>query len=109
MAATFASVERRPDLGRTITDMTCDGSYPAGGYPLVNASLGLLGSPKSVQCSYKHATATSSNVADWIPSTNKVLITESGTAVSAPLVECVAGDITTSHVVRLTAYGDVIV
>jgi hypothetical protein len=108
MAATFALLKKEADLGRTITTMTCDGAYPAGGYPLVNAQLGLLGNPRSVQCNYTHATATSTNVADWVPSTNKVAIFESGTGVSAPLVECVAGDITTGHTVRITAYGDVI-
>lgn len=109
MAIAYASVERRPDLGRTITDITLDGSYSAGGYALDNKSLGLLSNPKSVECTYKHATATVSSLPQWDSANNKIKIFETAGTVDLPFKEVAAGDVTSSHVIRATAYGDVIV
>jgi len=109
MALVYTRIKTRPEARETVVDVTLDGSYGAGGYALSNAGMGVLSTPEAVECSsYRHATATSSNVGVWDPANNKLLFFESGTAVSAPLVECIAGDITTAHKVRLTVKGDVV-
>ena len=96
----------RPDVGLMVTDITLDGSYSAGGYALDNAQLGLVGNPVNVACdSYKHATATVSNLAQWDKATNKIKIFETAGTVDLPFKECAAGDITSSHVITVTALG----
>ena len=41
MAASFARVKGgRVDQGETLTDMTCDATYPPGGYPVAPKDLG---------------------------------------------------------------------
>jgi hypothetical protein len=108
MALAFARVGTpRPDLREVVTDVTLDGSYAAGGYAITPAELGMLGAPDAVECvSYRHATATSSNLAVWDPVNSKLKVFETGGAVSGPFAECIAGDITTAHVVRLKATGN---
>ncbi len=96
----------RPDLGMVTTDITLDGSYSAGGYALDNAQLGLIGNPINVACdSYKHATATVTNVAQWDKASNKIKIFQAPAAVTDPFAEVASGDITSSHVITVTAYG----
>jgi hypothetical protein len=109
MALAYTRIKSRPDIREVVVDVTLDGSYSAGGYALDNKSLGVISTPEAVECSsYRHATATSSNVGVWDPVNNKLLIFE-GNGATAPLVECAAGDITTSHKVRLTVKGDPII
>jgi len=106
MAIAYTRVAARPDAREVITDITLDGSYGAGGYALDNKQLGMLSTPDCVEfSSYRHATATSSNVPVWDPANNKLLIFEGNTATN-PLIECVAGDITSSHKVRATCKGN---
>lgn len=103
MAISYAQVDWRPDLGRMTTDITLDGSYGAGGYALDNASLGLLSAATDMNCTYTHATATSTNMAVYDAANNKLKVFEVGSA--GPAVECTSGDITSSHKVRVTAFG----
>ena len=108
MAIAYSIVERHPASGRVVVDITLDTAYGAGGYALDGKACGLLTTaPRNVSpTNYRHATATSSNVAQWNSSTNKLLVFEAGTA-AGPMPECIAADITASHVVRANVYGDV--
>jgi hypothetical protein len=98
-------VSSRPDQGHMITDITLDTAYPAGGYPLSNAALGMLLTPTHVECSsmYSHGTATLSMLAIWDKTNNKLKIFKSNTA-AAP-TEAASADITASHSVRVKATG----
>jgi hypothetical protein len=104
MAIAYAVVERRPDIGRAITDITLDGSYSAGGYALDNAQLGLIAPAQNMDLTYIHATATSDFVPVYDPVNNKIKVFKSGTA-GATLNECASGDITSSHKIRATVHG----
>jgi len=108
MALVYTRVASRPDLRETVTDVTLDGSYGAGGYAVSNAGLGLLSNADAMDISYSHPTAASGNVAQYQPVTNKIMIFEAGTA-AGPLAECSAGDITSSHKMRVVAKGNVVV
>lgn len=105
MAIAYAVVERRPDIGRNIIDITLDGSYTAGGYALDNGSMGMLSNPTGMDLTYVHATATNDFVPVWDPANNKLKVFKSGTA-DATLNECVGANITSSHKVRATVYGN---
>jgi hypothetical protein len=104
MAIAYAAVERRPDIGRAITDITLDGSYSAGGYALDNAQLGLLAQAQNMDLTYVHATATSDFVPVYDPANNKIKVFVSGTA-GATLNEATSGQITSSHKIRATVHG----
>lgn len=106
MAIAYARVTKgcRPDQGMMMTDITLDGSYAAGGYALDNASLGLIGQAQSMDLEYIHATATNYFQPVFDPVNNKIKIFKSGTA-GATLNECASGDITSSHKIRVSAYG----
>lgn len=106
MAIAYARVNKKPDLGRVIVDITLDGSYAAGGYALDNTQLGLIGNPVNMDLTYVHATATNDFVPVYDPANNKIKVFKSGTA-GATLNECVSGDITSSHKIRATVQGTV--
>lgn len=107
MALAYSIVKRRPDVREVVVDVTLDGSYGAGGYALDNKSLGVISTPESVVVAhYVHATATADHVAEWDPANNKLKIFQWGGTSPDPLVEAAAGDITTSHKVRLIVKGD---
>jgi hypothetical protein len=101
MAATFARVASRPDQGRVSTDMTCDASYPAGGYPVTPANLGLLSAPVSVECYVRTAQGL---LAMYDNTNSKIKLFVSGT-LDAVLNEAGSNDVSTSVVVRITATG----
>lgn len=104
MAIAYARVKK--DAFTVTTDITLDGSYSAGGYALDNPSMGMNGNPTSMDLEYIHATATNYFQPVYDPVNNKIKIFKSGTA-GATLNECVSGDITSSHKIRATAYGNV--
>ena len=98
-------VSSRVDQGYTITDITLDAAYPAGGYPLSNAGLGMLTTPAHLEVTsmYSHATATLALMGIWDKTSNKLKIFKSNTA-AAP-TEAASADITASHSVRVKATG----
>lgn len=99
------SIGFRPDQGMTVTDVTLDGSYPANGYPLSNQSLGLLANPSSVDLDVGTAQGFTPV---WDTTNNKLKMFKSAGAAGAH-AECVAGDLSTAVVVRVTCRGPVIV
>jgi hypothetical protein len=102
MAAAFTIVKRRPDMRENIVDMTADTSYPANGYPVAAADVGLL-SIDSIECYQKGGAG---NLAVFDPAASKIKIMQTGAALSGAFSEAVAGDLTTADVFRLVAKGD---
>ncbi len=103
MAATFAiNANSRRDLGETVTDMTCDGAYPAGGYPVVNSSIGMQSTPVAVDCDVATAQGL---LAAWDSANNKIKLFVTGAGLSGVLAEAAAGNVSTAVVVRLKAKG----
>jgi hypothetical protein len=101
MAASFARVAGRPDYSETTTDMTCDASYPAGGYPVTPANLGMLDAPDTVYCYVKSAQGL---LAMHDPTNAKIKLFVSGTTDSV-LNEAGSNDVSTSVIVRLVCRG----
>lgn len=101
MAVSFALVSSRPDLGRKVYDMTCDGSYASGGYAITAANVGMV--------SIDNITASDAtgqgNVASWIPADAKLKVFQGSATASAVLSEAVSGDLSTSNVFRLQVTG----
>lgn len=105
MAASYSIVKRMPDVGKTIVDVTADGSYPAGGYPVTAANVGMLnidniiGQDKTQQ----------GNLIAYDPVNAKLKVYQTGAALSGVLSEAVSGDLSTSNVFRLEVTGTPVV
>lgn len=107
MAATVAVVSRRPDVREVVVDVTCDGAYPANGYPLTNAQLGMLSTPDDVQCNVvTSVTGATGLVAQWNKTSNKLVLYMTGAVVANPLTEATSGFVSTSNIVRVVARGN---
>ena len=107
MAISYALVSRDPTSNKTVTDITLDGSYSAGGYAVTAAGLGVVQLPANMDLTYIHATATNDFVPVWDPTNSKIKIFCSGTA-SATLNECTSGQITSSHKIRVTSHAPIV-
>lgn len=107
MAISVAVVSRRPDVREAIVDVTCDGAYPANGYALTNAQLGMLGTPDDVQCNVvTSVTGATGLVAQWNKAANKLVLYMTGAVVANPLTEATSGFVSTANVVRMVARGN---
>jgi hypothetical protein len=116
MAATFARVTSRRDLGQSTTGMTCDSSYPAGGYPVTPSQLGILtmkdlsgnfvGQPDRVDCVVKTGQGLTAQY-DYTAGAGfigKIKLFVSGTTDSV-LNEAGSNDVSSAVIVRLVAQG----
>lgn len=102
MAAAFSIVKKRPDLRETIVDMTADASYPAGGYPVTPANVGLF----TVDSIESYQKGGAGNLAQYDPANAKVKIFQTGAALSGAFSEAIAADLSASDVFRLVCKGD---
>lgn len=103
MAIAYARVATYGDKYQTITDITLDGSYGAGGYALTNASLGMLATPDNVVPQV--ITPATGLMAEWDKTNNKLKMWKTGSATSAIFLEAGAGDMSSATVVRVEATG----
>jgi ABC-type uncharacterized transport system permease subunit len=107
VAATVAIIDRGAagDLFFRVVDVTLDGSYPAGGYPLAAKDLG-FGTNGLV---YMVDPGTVSKTGGWLAgfdSTNsKLQVFDASSAVNVALHEVAAATVLTGVVVRLLAFG----
>jgi hypothetical protein len=101
MALAFSiNPNSRRDLGETITDVTCDRSYPgSGGYPITGANFGMLNLPDAMDCAFK----TGQGIHPVYNQGAAKLQLLKGAA--GLLVECAAGDVSSAVVVRCKAKG----
>jgi len=102
MAASFARVKIRPEAREVVTDMTCDASYPAGGYPVAPKDIGVVSAPEAVECSIRSAQGL---LAMYDVTAAKVKLFVTG-ALDAVLNEAGSNDVSTSVLVRIVAKGD---
>lgn len=101
MALAYKFVRRMPDVNKTVVDITLDGSYAAGGYALVNASLGLASAPDMLD----PVVATGQGFTPiWNQSTGKLMMYKSA-AIAGAHTECVAGDLSSAVVIRCECIG----
>ncbi len=92
-------LDSRRDLGQTTVDVTLDGSYPANGYPLSNAGLGMMDKPDSVQA---NTSSVQGVIGMWDKTNNKLKMFKGAAGL---LVECAAGDISSANVITLEVTG----
>src|SRR5262245_32313549 len=105
MAASFQIIKKRPEAREVIVDMTCDASYPAGGYPVTPANLGLLSVPEAVVA---YERTVQGNDVQFDHTNQKVKIFQTGAARSGVFSEAVNTDLTTADIIRLVCKGDVV-
>ena len=101
MAIAYNIVARRPDVGRTIVDVTLDGSYSSGGYVLDPKQLGMLVAPDSVD---PYFTTGEGFTPNYTASTQKLKIFKSAGA-AGQHTEASSGDLTSSMKVRCDVAG----
>lgn len=104
MAIAYSIVEKRADVGRTVVEITLDGSYAGGGYTLDPKQLGLLAAPVAIEsnmstgqgfaCIFNHATGK--------------LMLFKASAGATPFTEVAAGDLTSAMKVRAVCFGNVV-
>ena len=101
MAFVFTRLPGRPDVGRTVTEITLDGtSYASGGIPLTPSLIGMLTTPVIVDAEFSTGEGFSNA---WIASTNALKLYKTSTGTTS--TECVAADFTTAMKIRVTATG----
>ena len=104
LAYTPKVANSRPDNGVMVTDIVLDGSYPAAGYALDLASIGMLDTPDHVEVNFNvYHTATLCPTAKFSPTGNKLMFLKSNTA--AVPTECANTDLTSGDTVRIVATG----
>lgn len=89
----------RRDNGQTVVDVTLDSSYPANGYPLSNAGLGMLLKPDSIVTNTRSVQGV---IGMWDETNHKLKMMKGAAGL---LVECAAGDISSANVITLTCTG----
>jgi hypothetical protein len=104
MAIAYNVVRRMPDTGKTIVDITLDGSYAAGGYALNSNQLGMLQKPDMIDPAV--ITAQGFDAA-WDQPNHKLKMWKSGS--SSAKAECVGADLSSAVVVRCECTGLVMV
>jgi hypothetical protein len=101
MAIAYNVVRRMPDVQKTIVDITLDGAYPAGGYALTNAQLGMLSTPDMVDPVIITAQGFTP---DWDKTNNKLKMFKSA-GVAGAHTECANTDLSSAVVVRCEVTG----
>lgn len=106
MAASPSIIRRGAsgDLFERLVDVTLDGSYPAGGYPLTPQQLG-FGLNGRVMFVQANASTTGGWEAGWDYTNSKLQIFDSSGAANAAMHEVAAATVLTGVVVRVTAKG----
>lgn len=104
MAIAYSVIERRPDVGRTVVEITLDGSYAGGGYAIDYKQLGLLAAPAAIESNFSTGQGFASI---YNHSTSKLMLFKASAGATA-FTECVAGDLTNAMKVRAVCYGNVV-
>lgn len=95
------------DLAYNVVDVTLDGSYPAGGYPITPATFG-LSSIDLLHVSGARGSvggATLGLVWEWDHVNSKLKAYRTGSATSNELLETDAPKVSSATVLRVIAYG----
>lgn len=96
MAIAYSVVQKLPLAYKTIVDITLDNAYPANGYALANASMGILGAPSMLDLDVKTAQGFTPV---WDQANNKLKMFKSAGAAGAH-AECASADLSSAVVVR---------
>lgn len=96
MALAYSVVHKLPLSQKAIVDITLDNAYPANGYVLSNASMGVLGAPSMVDCDVKTAQGFTPV---WDQVNAKLKMYKSAGA-AGQHTECASADLTSSVVIR---------
>lgn len=96
MALSYNVVRKNPVANRVVVDITADAAYPAGGWALSNASMGVLSTPDAVNCEVKTAQGF---LPEWDAVNNKLKMWKSAAGATA-FTEAASADITTSVIIR---------
>jgi hypothetical protein len=106
MAATAQVVKRGAsgDLFERLVDVTLDGNYPAGGYPLTPQQLG-FGLNGRVMFADAPASTTGGWEAGWDYTNGKLQVFDSSGAASAAMHEVAPATVLTGVVVRMLVKG----
>jgi hypothetical protein len=107
MAASPAIVKRGAagDLFFRIVDVTLDGNYPAGGYPLTPAQLGLGASGRVFMVDAATVSTTGGWLTGWDYVNGKLQVFDGSGAASAAMHEVAAATVLTGVVVRVFVMG----
>ena len=100
MAIAYTVVAKRPDAGRTVVDVTLDGSYASGGYALDPKQMGMI-SIDGVDASF---TTGEGFAANYIASTGKLKLFKNAAGAGA-FTEGANTDFTSSIKVRCDVTG----
>jgi hypothetical protein len=101
MAIAYNVVRRLPDTGKTIVDITLDGSYAAGGYALDPGSLGMELAPDMVD---PQIITGQGFTPQWNQSTGKLQFFKNAAGAGA-FTECVNTDLSTAVKCRCEVTG----
>jgi hypothetical protein len=100
MAIAYTRVASRPDVGRTVVDVTLDGSYASNGYLLDPKQMGMI-SIDGIDASFTTGEGFNAN---YIASTGKLKLFKNAAGAGA-FTEGVSGDFTSSMKVRCDVTG----
>jgi hypothetical protein len=107
VAASAAVIKRGAagDLFFRVVDVTLDGSYPTGGYPLAAKDLGFGTNGQIFMVDPGTFSKTGGWMTGWDYTNNKLQVFDSSGAASAVAHEVAAATVLTGVVVRLLAFG----
>jgi hypothetical protein len=101
VAHSYTRIATYPDMRKNVVDVTLDAAYPANGYVLTAAGLGML----SVDSVVPVVSTTEAITPQYIAASGKLKLLKTGAATSGVLLEIANTDVTTSTKVRCDVTG----